>query len=30
MKEKDLINYVKTLLNNTLTLDEKTISELSY
>jgi len=30
MKEKDLINYAKTLLNNTLTLDEKTISELVY
>ncbi|AXH12220.1 zeta toxin family protein [Halarcobacter bivalviorum] len=30
MKEKDLINYAKTLLNNTLTLDEKTISELAY
>ncbi len=30
MKEKDLINYAKTLLNNTLTLDEKTTSELAY
>ncbi len=30
MKEKDLINYTKTLLNNTLILDEKTISELAY
>ncbi|RYA22854.1 hypothetical protein CRU96_10825 [Malaciobacter halophilus] len=30
MSEKDLINYTKTLLNNTLTLDEKTISELAY
>lgn len=30
MSEKDLINYAKTLLNNTLTLDEKTISELAY
>lgn len=30
MSEKDLINYTKTLLNNTLTLDEKTISELAH
>lgn len=30
MSEKDLINYAKTLLNSTLTLDEKTISELAY
>ncbi|RXJ99513.1 hypothetical protein CRU98_05660 [Arcobacter sp. CECT 8986] len=30
MSEKDLINYAKTLLNNTLTLDEKTITELAY
>jgi len=30
MSEKDLINYAKTLLNNTLILDEKTKSELAY
>lgn len=30
MSEKDLINYAKNLLNNTVTLDEKTISELAY
>ncbi|WP_419776685.1 zeta toxin family protein [Malaciobacter marinus] len=30
MKEKDLINYAKTLLTNTLIFDEKTISELAY
>jgi hypothetical protein len=30
MKEKDLINYAKTLLNNTLELDDNKISELAY
>lgn len=30
MKDKDLINYAKTLLNNTLALDEKTTSKLAY
>ena len=30
MNEKDLINYAKTLLNNTLTFDEKAISVFVY
>ena len=30
MKEKDLINYAKTSLNNTLELDDNKISELAY